>query len=69
MKKNSEIFVNINSKMLSLKLHTAIKVAIIAGRIHMSVNHQIKHFIVKVIIKRIFILSSVIYIKLTVSDG
>lgn len=38
LKKKSERFVNKNSKMVCLMLHTAIKVAIIAGIIHVDVR-------------------------------
>lgn len=38
LKKKSERFVNKNSKMVSLMLHTAIKVAIIAGIIQVDVR-------------------------------
>lgn len=37
-KKNSERSVYMNSRMLSLMLHTAIKVTIIAGIVHVSIT-------------------------------
>lgn len=56
-KKNSERSVYMNSRMLSLMLHTAIKVTIIAGIVHVSIYdycnvsrlhyHQIKYLLLR----------------------
>lgn len=51
LKNKSERFVNKNSKMVSLMLHTAIKVAIIAGIIHVDVRMITAMFVTFITIK------------------